>query len=86
MSVASSSYPLLRPVENFIGTPGKLLIDGQWVPSTGGRTFETFNPATGEVLAHVAEGCVLEIDHVVKAADGNLKKVTRRRRCVLAQA
>ena len=34
----------------------KMLIDGKWVDSTSGRTFETINPATGDVIAHVAEG------------------------------
>ena len=68
MSVASSSFTLLRSVENFISTPRKMLIGGQWVAATGGRTFETFNPATGEVLAHVAEGGELDINHAVKAA------------------
>src|SRR5437016_3579096 len=29
----------------------KLLIDGKWVNSASGKTFETINPATGEVIA-----------------------------------
>ena len=33
----------------------KLLIDGKWVNAASGKTFETINPATGEVIAHVAE-------------------------------
>ena len=33
----------------------KMLIDNQWVDSVSGKTFETINPATGEVLAQVAE-------------------------------
>jgi phenylacetaldehyde dehydrogenase len=68
MSVASSSFSLLRPVENFIGTPRKMLIDGQWVASASGKTFETYNPATGEVLARVTEGDREDIDRAVKAA------------------
>jgi len=35
--------------------PIKMLIGGQWVEAASGKTFETLNPATGEVLAHVAE-------------------------------
>src|SRR5687767_14642341 len=46
----------------------KMLIDGKWLDSTSGRTFETMNPATGEVLAHVAEGEAADIDKAVKAA------------------
>ena len=46
----------------------KMLIDGQWVDSVSGKTFETVNPATEEVIAHVAEGDKADIDRAVKAA------------------
>jgi len=46
----------------------KLLIDGQWRDSLSGKTFETFNPATEEVIAQVAEGDAADIDLAVKAA------------------
>jgi aldehyde dehydrogenase (NAD+) len=46
----------------------KMLIDGKWVDSTSGRTFETINPSTGEVIAHVAEGEKPDVDKAVKAA------------------
>jgi len=46
----------------------KLLIDGRWVDSASGNTFETINPATEEVLAEVAEGDAADIDLAVKAA------------------
>ena len=45
-----------------------MLIDGKWVGSTSGRTFETINPATGDVIAHVAEGEAADVDKAVKAA------------------
>ncbi len=45
-----------------------LLIDGQWVEAEGRRTFETHNPATGELLAMVAEGDERDIDRAVLAA------------------
>lgn len=44
------------------------LIDGQWVESSSGETFETSDPATGEVLARVARGNAADIDRAVKAA------------------
>ncbi len=34
----------------------KLLIDGKWRDSLSGKTFDTVNPATEEVIAQVAEG------------------------------
>ena len=46
----------------------KLLIDGQWRPALSGKTFDVFNPATGEVLARVAEGDVADVDLAVAAA------------------
>src|SRR5690348_4105143 len=45
-----------------------MLIDGRWVPAASGKTFETRNPATGELLAHVAEGDRADIDRAVAAA------------------
>ena len=66
MSVAT--FPILRPVENFISTPRKMLIDGQWTAAESGKTFDVYNPATGEVLARVAEGDRADIDRAVKAA------------------
>ncbi|HLS18337.1 MAG TPA: aldehyde dehydrogenase family protein [Paracoccaceae bacterium] len=45
-----------------------LLIDGQFVPSISGRTFDTLNPATEEVLAEVAEGGVEDVSAAVLAA------------------
>jgi aldehyde dehydrogenase (NAD+) len=46
----------------------KMLIDGKWVDSHGGKTFATINPATEEVIAEVAEGDAADIDRAVKAA------------------
>lgn len=46
----------------------KLLIDGQWVDPVDGKSFETYNPATGEVIAVVAEGNAKDIDKAVQAA------------------
>jgi aldehyde dehydrogenase (NAD+) len=43
-------------------------IDGQWVPSQSGKTFGTYNPATEELIADVAEGDAADIDLAAKAA------------------
>ncbi len=43
-------------------------IDGQWRPSVSGKTFETINPATEEVIAQVAEGDAADVDLAMKAA------------------
>src|SRR5215470_17273909 len=46
----------------------RMLINGAWVPAASGKTFESRNPATGELLAHVAEGDSADIDRAVAAA------------------
>ena len=45
-----------------------LLIDGERVPSAEGRTFETVNPANGEVFRTVAEAGPEDADRAVRAA------------------
>ena len=52
--------PRIQQTECFIG--------GQWKPSASGKTFETINPATEEVIANVAEGDAADIDQAAKAA------------------
>jgi len=46
----------------------QLLIDNKWVDPVEGKTFETYNPATGEVIANVAAGTAADVDRAVKAA------------------
>src|SRR5580700_274371 len=46
--------------------PGQLLIDGQWVD--GAKRFDTINPATGEVLTHVAQAGNEDVNRAVDAA------------------
>ena len=48
--------------------PQRLLINGRWVEAASGKTFPTFNPATGEVLAQVAHGGSADVDLAVSAA------------------
>ena len=43
-------------------------IDNKFVPSAGGETFETLNPATNKPLDEVAAGTAIEVDRAVKAA------------------
>ena len=57
-----------RSVEEFIGAPRQLFINGQWTDAASGKTFETPNPATGETLARIAEGDAEDIDRAVRAA------------------
>jgi len=52
--------PKVQQTECFIG--------GRWTPSASGKTFDTLNPATEEVIATVAEGDAEDIDAAVRAA------------------
>ncbi|HKS68586.1 MAG TPA: aldehyde dehydrogenase family protein [Candidatus Acidoferrales bacterium] len=69
MATAAPVSANLEPsVSSFVGRKHKILINGKWQESASGKTFPTFNPATGEVLSQVAEGDREDIDRAVKAA------------------
>ena len=51
-----------------MGAVESLLIDGRRVAAAEGRTFETVNPATGEVFRTVAEAGAEDADRAVRAA------------------
>ena len=46
----------------------RLLINGEWQDAADGRTFETINPVTEEVIAKVALGGREDVDRAVAAA------------------
>jgi phenylacetaldehyde dehydrogenase len=68
MATEVSVVQLNRAVSVFLTKPRKMLIGGKWLDAASGKTFPTYNPATGEVLARVAEGEKEDIDRAVKAA------------------
>ncbi len=49
-------------------TDKKMLIAGQWVDAASGKTFETINPTTGDVICRVAAGDKADVDKAVAAA------------------
>jgi phenylacetaldehyde dehydrogenase len=68
-------------VISFLEKPRKMLINGNWVDAVSGKTFPTYDPSTGEVLAQVAEGDREDINLAVKAArkafdQGTWRKMT----------
>jgi len=62
---------LIAPTKTHI-KPGKLFINGEWRET--GKTFDTINPATGEVLTHIAEASATDVDHAVTAARAAFEK------------
>jgi aldehyde dehydrogenase (NAD+) len=59
-ALETARQPQIRQTQCFIG--------GQWVPAASGKTFETINPATEEVIAEVAAGDKADVDQAAKAA------------------
>ena len=62
-----------------------LFIDGAFVNARSGQTFETVNPATGAVMATLAQGDAADIDVAVQSAqaawwDGRWRKLAPRSR------
>jgi aldehyde dehydrogenase (NAD+) len=68
MSVASLPERLSDPARTFAAREQELLIDGERVSATDGRTFETLDPATGRPITSVALGGAADVDHAVAAA------------------
>jgi len=46
----------------------QLYIHGQYVNATSGKTFDTINPATGQILASVQQASKADVDAAVKSA------------------
>jgi aldehyde dehydrogenase (NAD+) len=65
--MATVAAPAKRPAAPVIRQT-RLLINNQWVDPTDGGSFETYNPATGEVIAKVASAGPGDVDRAVKAA------------------
>ena len=68
MATATQAIPLDKNVAQYVAAPRQMFINGRWVNSASGKTFPTYNPATGEVLAQVAEGDREDINRAVAAA------------------
>ncbi|MBY0405105.1 MAG: aldehyde dehydrogenase family protein [Cyanobacteria bacterium] len=67
-STAVTEFKPSEKINQFLKTPRKMLIAGEWVNAVSGKTFDVMNPATGEVIGKVAEGNQQDIDLAVKAA------------------
>jgi phenylacetaldehyde dehydrogenase len=66
--VQTATIQVDERVSRFVTTPRRMLINGTWREAVSGKTFQTYNPATGDVLAEVAEGDREDIDRAVNAA------------------
>ena len=57
-----------RAASDFLVAKHQLLIGGRWLDARSGKTFDTFDPGSGRVIAQVAEGDAADIDAAVAAA------------------
>ena len=67
----ATALKLVSPEEkvtSFVSRKHKMLINGKWVESASGKTFPSYNPATGEVMAQIAEGDREDVNRAVEAA------------------
>src|SRR5262245_17429603 len=81
MDTAALDSRLSRATTDFLSRDRKLLIDDQWVAAASGKTFPVYNPATGRVLALVAEADKEDVERAVRAArtafdEGPWRKMT----------
>jgi aldehyde dehydrogenase (NAD+) len=63
-----TTHSVQAAAAGFSGGVKRLLIGGKWQSAASGKTFDTFNPATGEVIAQLAEGDSRDVDLAVSGA------------------
>ncbi len=54
--------------DRFVSGSKRLLINGEWRDAISGKEIDCINPATGEVIAKIAQGDAADIDNAVAAA------------------
>jgi phenylacetaldehyde dehydrogenase len=55
-------------VSKFLAGKHQAFIGGKWMDAVSGKTFDTFDPGTGRVIAQVAECDAPDVDKAVAAA------------------
>lgn len=69
MNIDISASKISNAASAFLGADHhKILIDGQWVDSASAETFDTLDPATGEIIGKITKGNAADIDSAVAAA------------------
>jgi phenylacetaldehyde dehydrogenase len=57
-----------KKTSDFIAQTHRMYVDGKFVNAASGKTLPVYNPATGEVMAHVPEAESEDVDRAVRAA------------------
>lgn len=68
-----------------------LFIDGHWVPSESGKTYDSLNPFTGGVATRASASTPVDVEHAVDAAQAAFRhwsslSPSKRRNYLLAAA
>ncbi|KQU90623.1 MULTISPECIES: aldehyde dehydrogenase family protein [Ensifer] len=61
-------YGVSDATRRFLAKPQKMFIDGAWVDSGNGATFDVFEPSTSGLVTRVPSGTTEDLDRAVKAA------------------
>jgi acyl-CoA reductase-like NAD-dependent aldehyde dehydrogenase len=73
-ATTATAAQLSDPARSFVDAgPHRLLIGDDWVEAASGETFETLDPATGEVICSVAKAGPEDVDRAVAAARAALE-------------
>lgn len=68
MTTTTSPTELLPIVAEFLAGQRRMLIGEHWVPAASGRTFDTLDPASGELLTRVPHADETDVARAVAAA------------------
>ena len=63
-----------KPIKDVKVKRTQLFINNQFVDSVSGKTFDSINPATEDVICQVQEGDKADVDKVVEAARVAMKR------------
>jgi acyl-CoA reductase-like NAD-dependent aldehyde dehydrogenase len=85
MTVTALPDSLSDAARRFLEGSHDLLIGGERVAAGEGRTFESLDPSTGEVIARVAHGGAADVDAAVRAAAAAFQHDGKWRRAPAAQ-
>ena len=68
MDASILNYTVNDNVGQFLENNKKIYINGKWIDSSSGKSFEVEDPASGKKIATCAAGNKEDIDKAVKAA------------------
>lgn len=64
----ATSVAVSDAVRAFIAQDHRLFIDGHWQDSSGSNRIPVFDPATGQLLCHVVDATLADVDSAVRSA------------------